>query len=312
MPPLSEAELAMLTPAEREAVLEDDDNANPKANDVDPDEEKDADEEGAEVSARDEAKPAEAAKPAADADAGKGADDAPASNAGDTDAADAAAEKAKDAVTVGKGFVQLDVGAERDFSGELADLRKKYEEGEVSQADYETALIDIGAARAAAQVTQQLNTKFAEQEWNQAQEDFYGANARFNSPAMRAALGNAVERIEAESGEQKLRSSVLLQKAAALVDQELGALFGQPAQPAKPAAKEVPTKSAAPNRTEEAARARAATAAPRTLADVPSAQENETGKNDKFEAIDRLEGLEFEEAIARLSPSEREAFEALQ
>ena len=49
---------------------------------------------------------------------------------------------------------------------------------------------------------------------------------------------------------------------------------------------------------------------PKSLAHLPAAEMQQTGDVDEFAHIDRLNGVEQEKAIARMSESERERFMA--
>lgn len=293
MPKYTEDELAMLTPEERAGVLDKD--PDPAEEDhkrqqaelaadgddaEDDDDQEDADEskDEPENEAKDDDKPESDAKPA-----GEGSQDE--SQQGDAKAEPAAPREAR--------VPQFTMPeAQRDFGKEIADIQKLYEEGEISNAEYTAKLLDIGSAKATAELIPKLNQDMAASAWAQAQEDFYASHPEYNKAGLRAALDVHVQRLD----DGKLGNGALLAKAHAALQEELGVTATAPS--AKPAAPKLPDRS------EAAGRAKALNKAPKTLADVPTAEDAPDTTGDKFAHLDNLGGLALESALAKLSPAE--------
>lgn len=289
---MTEAEVALLTPEER-AALED---PTPDAAQVDD-------------AAKKAALAADAAGGIVDDDDDQNLDAtdlaaAKAALAGDADAAKAAAaaadKGADDAATKqadGKERVfmpTMPTAAARDFDAEEAALVKKYEEGEVNEADYRKGLREIVVAQTEAQHADKFNTEVQKQVWENEVAKFIRTNAQYKQgTVMYSALGRALELEGAAEGADNLAGDELLARAHKRVMAEFGIT--------PPASKD---SLAAPKRpSEDDARK----LAPKTLADVPAADLQDMGGG-KFAHLDNLDGLAFENALARLSEGERDAY----
>ena len=319
MPKFTKEELEMLSPEERAGVQDTSEEARaggepetaaeveaPRAKVTKPtaetqDDGAETDDEGDEGDGEDEAEKAPAAKtpaktkPAADADDG-----------------DEESDEDDDGEAPVIATLRLPEAAARDFKKERADLKKAYDEGEVSQDDYDAKRDDITRAEAKADFSNDINNASAAATWAAEQKIFFKNFPQFNDeskPGLRAALDAQIERIDAET-KGSMSGYELLNKARKAVNTELGFVparaddgDGEQAPAAKPSAKRpVPTR--------EAATKRAIEGAPKTLAEIPNAEDGDTGEG-KYASLDALAnkgGMAFEQALARLSPSEREEY----
>ncbi len=132
--------------------------------------------------------------------------------------------------------------------------------------------------------------------WQQATDTFYEHpdNADLRTPT-RMAFMNATLKTMAEAGEFKgMDYLTMIATAGERLRQEIG--LNVPQGATEDDNKEKPER-----------RGKKAPEIPKTLGDVPAADENLISDN-KFAHLDRLQGEELEEAIARLSPIDQEAY----
>jgi hypothetical protein len=295
---LNEAEWERLSEEEQQALAEDD-SADPAK--MDDERQKaelraGADEELPEDDKTDKAAAAEPAASAPKAEGEAKAGEEPA-------AADAAAPPAE---RDRPDFVpQLPVGDARDFDAEEAALVKKYEEGEIAEAEYRKQLRAIGVAEAETRTATTFNSAVREQVWKSNVDDYISQEGKEHykpGSIMYAALGRALDLLGPDADKENWSDKKLLAEADKRVMSEFGVKPGVPPAPPPAAPKPAPRKSEADARK----------LAPTTLNEIPAADLPTTG-NDKWEAIDRLAdsdptGEAYERALARLSPEDQAAY----
>ena len=200
---------------------------------------------------------------------------------------------------------KMPVGEAVDYDAKLADLSKRFEDGEVSTAEYNAELTHILSDKIQQEQAARFNEAVEKQLWERAKEDFFGANEQYKKSAVLfGALGAAIGQIEKDAAEGKIArpsGSKLLSDAHAIVMREFGQV--PPAASAKPKAT-----------TSRVGQPPDLASVPTTLAAVPSAQEPDTG-TDRFAELDRLaetDATEWERRLAAMSPQDQAAYLALQ
>lgn len=185
------------------------------------------------------------------------------------------------------------------ISSEKADLRKKYDEGELTFDEYESKVetldeerleirLALKEAETAAKIEQQRQINEREAQINgflsehNIKRDF--SDLRF------AALDTAVKVVASKEENADLGVREILQKAMDLCIEQ-----GVIAAKAKP--------ESAP-----AVKPRKPIAAPPTLAHVPAADMTGTDEGNRFAYLDRLDPVAREAAVSKLSPADLDAY----
>lgn len=178
--------------------------------------------------------------------------------------------------------------ADASLDEALAALDAKFEEGELSATEYRKALAEINnpvlieqAKRAAMQEISQQN---AEQLWQRQQDEFFELYPEYRDSKVKfAGLEAALQDLYGDEKNSGKSGAWFLREAKSNVDKELGI-------------RQEPVET----------RTRQKPDLPKSLGNVPRADQESTG--DKYSALDGLDGLELEAAIAKLSDSDLEAF----
>lgn len=182
----------------------------------------------------------------------------------------------------------------------LADLTRQFEDGEITTREFAsgqqeafTKLAELTKAEAKAEFARDFNNA----QWERDVRRFLRDNEQYRSPILYQALNAALAVVNKEEGAESLDGDQLLREAHKRVMKE----FGQQPPPAAKGARPMPKNAEA--------EARARRAAPKTLAEVPAADDADVAGG-KFSHLDRLSGMDYERALAKLSPEEAAAYEA--
>lgn len=210
-------------------------------------------------------------------------------------------------------------GEKRDYDKELEEIRtarddeltalkKKFEDGDIAAEEYtqkQLVLITdaaekragIVADRRSQQQRAEFNAEMRSQIWRHDLKRFLRDNDVYKSPIMQAALNRALEQEEEKEGGAALDNDTLLENA----HREVLKVFGLKPKPeeAKPKGQPVPKPGEA--------EARANKIAPRTLAEVPAADDTPAGA-DPFVHLDNLDGIALERELAKLSETDQERY----
>lgn len=246
-------------------------------------------------------------------DADDGDDDA-APIEGKTAPAEAAAEDAaEDEAPARQAVPRYEAQLPSDYDDQIktlkdrdAELRQKFKDGEIDIDERDAGLAELGdqreqllVARAKAEISQEMNQQTAAQQWqnaiNRAMVDFAkpengGIDYRKDNEAAQA-LDEEVKALAQMQRHANKPMEWFLAEAHKRVMLERG-------QTPPPAAKKDTLAEA------KAARKPPVDAAPKTLAQVPGSD----GPGDvgsEFADVDQLDGWELEQAIARMSPTQR-------
>jgi hypothetical protein len=198
---------------------------------------------------------------------------------------------------------QLNVPTERNFDEEEAALVKKYEDGEIPEAEYRKGLREIYVAQSASVNATSFNEQVRRQVWEARVAEFVETREHYKPGSiMYAALDRALGILGPQADKEGWSDMKLLTQADKAVRSEFGVKPGAEA-------KEEPKKEAPkapPRKTEAQAREKA----PMTLNEIPAAELPDTG-NDRFAALDKLadsDSSAYERELARLSPEEQNAY----
>ena len=350
---ITDDELAMLSPEEREAL--DGDTENKSTDEIKAEEEaaaaakakedgageakrviekKPTDENAAEVEKTAEAEKAEAekieeeAKAKAAADAEEVAAAQAAKEAADLEAAKKAEEPAKKAeeATAEATVIPPKVepiftleaekkhGTKEEIEAKMSALDAKFEDGDITlaaynkeRAEYVEALTEI---RMFEKINAQVQKAAAEKGWRDAQADFFRMNPEYSVERIKnVAFVDAVNRILATEESKKMTDAQIFEAAK----KECDAVFHPAGPPKAETVKGMPAKdtSAEEKRAaiEAVKKAEAERAADvKTLARIPVSEVNQG--EDKYDAIDKLTGEAYENAVAKMSDAERAIYAA--
>ena len=187
---------------------------------------------------------------------------------------------------------------------ELTDLKQKWEDGELTEAEYniETSALErkmarlegkIEAAEEQAEEEAEKIERYNQQvqaAWNQEEKAFFEQpenKAFLESPRKLEALNKIVTELQQNPNLTPKDFNKLLKDARNSYVQEFGEFYqgakSTPSKPAKPQPK-----------------------IPQTLGNVPAALPNADGN--KFSHLDKLSGKDYESALAKLSPEDQEAY----
>ena len=185
------------------------------------------------------------------------------------------------------------------------DLLQKFQDGELEVSEYAAELSKINeqrdalvAARIKAEISQEMAEQASAREWQQAVHRFIDRVAKdeqvdYRADAARAKDLDAFVKLLANDPENAQQSSDwFLQEAHKLVNARRGGTVT--------ATKDDPRPRPAPRKPD-------LKAVPKTLAHVPGS-DGPGDVSDEFGHLDSLDGMDLENAIARMTPAQREKY----
>jgi uncharacterized protein YqgQ len=190
-----------------------------------------------------------------------------------------------------------------------AELDKKYDDEDLSAKEYLSQSREITQEQSdlnsdvrEAHFVQNANRSFAVTDWQRSVNAFVDSNADFNSAIMQGALNAALNELYADEKNIGSSHNWYLQTASRAVLEQI-----TPAQAAaeNPSDANADAVAAAKSAADKANDAKGKL--PKTLSDVPAAEQGETAK-DKFADIDSLEGVELEAALAKMTPEQEKEY----
>lgn len=193
---------------------------------------------------------------------------------------------------------------------ERREIREKLSNGDISIEEYDEAIEsiedrrgalkdeqrDLDLAKREAERAATANADMARQRWEWDVERFLGGNEAFRNPILYSALGAALQTLTQSEDNKGKSNGWFLEEAAKQVRKAFGGPGGE--APKIPASDSPPNPGKASSRRDEI---------PQTLGDLPSAGED-VPSGDEFAAIDRLNGMDFEAALMRMSEAQRERY----
>jgi hypothetical protein len=211
-------------------------------------------------------------------------------------------------------FKEVVAQLDAELDTKAADLAAKYESGELSFTDYrkeERALSrfyedqrqELVKANLKAEIAAEHSRQSSAQKWELEQNLFFSdraENADYKTdPVLRGALSAQLEVLYADEKNAGKPGIWFLREAGKALDER----FNRVAAPTSPQA------NSKLKETEEMLRKRKASHPdiPKTLASIPTAEENVDNKNE-FDWLDKLSGLDLERAMAKMSDTERDRY----
>jgi hypothetical protein len=194
-----------------------------------------------------------------------------------------------------------------EFEKKLSDLEEKYDNGDMEQRDYQRERDKINREIIRAQ-DNAANVAKINKEWELAQGHFLRNRPEYlrkpdqtdpkvllRSDALYGALGKMVDVIVSDPTKAHYTDMQILVEADRAVKEAFGINQKQAGQKSKAV---------------DIARGKPAARMPEmvTLSDIPSDAQNST-EGDPFAAIDRLTGQAYEDAIERMTPAQKKAYE---
>lgn len=196
----------------------------------------------------------------------------------------------------------------KNFDEEFAAIQKRYDDGELDSAEFQSASRSLSKEeaayqtrvtlweenQAAAQQSAQASFATAAVAWEQANKDF------MSNPLRAEAMNRAIAVIDQQTG-GTLSPQALLEQAAKVAFEAFGYQVTQAAPPAgQPSAEEAIAR---------ATEARKTPPVPTTLGTAPAAAAIERGGgNAAFAELDGKDINTLEDAVARMTPQQREAY----
>jgi hypothetical protein len=277
------------------------------------------DEGGQGASAKDDAnkdvKPTDGGQQAAAGDAaGSGEERAP---EGDDEGTDEGAEgEAEPSAKVPDHFIPMDRTLTEDelkqIDEDLAELKKEFDDGDVDFEEFTERRLELAEKQWAHRRAEEHNMEIVDQRWKWEREWYLQSNSELNTnQVIFGAFAAQVNALLDDEDFMYAPGFDLLTEAHRRVAAEISSLNG-------PGAENLPSgsqasgaeKTSKEKAADAIARAKAAESGkkpPATLAKVPAAGQHRD--QSRWEAIDRLDGEDYEKAISRLSPTELKEYE---
>lgn len=184
----------------------------------------------------------------------------------------------------------------QNFDEQLSEINRKFEDGEITMAQKDAALLALASAKTRADLSAEFNDQSERRVYQDAVEDFFDDHPAYRTSVVRhAALDAAVRALAADEANADKTYRWFLREAHKKVAEEFG---GQAAAPA-------PEPKTDPKREAIARRAPDLKAVPKTLGSVPAADTEDAQGGGEFSHLDNKNGMELEEAIARLTPEQQ-------
>ena len=207
-------------------------------------------------------------------------------------------------------------GTKEEIDAKMVALDTKFEDGDVTLAAYNKERAEYVEALTEMKMFNTINAQVqkaaAEKGWKDSQADFFRASPEYSSNRVKnVAFVDSVNRLLATDESKKMTDAQIFAAAKAECDAEFYPA-GRKADTSnvvsldekRKAVEETARKAVEAAQRLEAGKA----AAVRTLAKVPVSESN-VG-DDKYDVIDKLTGMAYEEAIAKMSDAERQVYAA--
>jgi hypothetical protein len=179
----------------------------------------------------------------------------------------------------------------------LAELEKKFDNGDVDFDEYKSSLRALERQLVKAEVAEEYARQKAEDIWQSEQQAFFKSNQylKDNLIVMDAFAREVNKRLDDESWATKSGTEIL-KDAQSVIDKAFGR------QPSDAKGK---TEDKGKDAVKKAKKAAAKSTNLSTLRGIPAAEQN---KDTKFAYLDNLTGMAYEQAVAKLSQEEMDAY----
>ena len=201
------------------------------------------------------------------------------------------------------------------LNDELNALAKKFGDGDISfeelqieQTKVHDARADLRAQMRESEMVNRINQSTEQGVWKREQDDFFEDHAEYRkNPILMGALNTAVVIIDNAPENVNRTGTWILNKEHKEVDKVMGApaapIVQIPEGGEKPGGKQQEGKDVGKQPTRKAD----LKSVPRTLAGAPAADIDTPGKGE-FDDLDSLTGLDYENALARLTPEQQSKY----
>ncbi len=189
-----------------------------------------------------------------------------------------------------------------EYQTRIDALDAKFEEGELTMAEHRKQVRKLEADSQNAEISTQLEAH-NNANWQKEQAVFFKHNPQYNDPKNRiliGALNQEVIRLANDERTAGLSGIQILYAAKVNVEREIGAVTGKQAVTSAKADDKKSDSKTTP-------KPKAAKPTHQTLADIPASAANDTD-GDRFAYLDRLDGLQLEAALNKLSKADYDAY----
>ena len=209
-------------------------------------------------------------------------------------------------------------GTKEEIEAKMSALHSKLEDGDITLAAYHKDLAEYVEALTEIKLFEKINAQVqkaaAEKVWRDAQADFFRTNPEYAAERIKnVAFVDAVNRLLATDESKTMTDAQIFEAAKKECDAVFHPETPHKADEEKEVSVEEKRKAAAAVQEKRAAieaakKAEAEKAAEvKTLAKVPVSEGNQ---DDKYDAIDKLTGEAYENAVAKMSDAERAIYAA--
>lgn len=196
---------------------------------------------------------------------------------------------------------------EPSYEQKIKDLDQRLDDGKIDFDEYKKELRELEHSRTHEIIRQEIQRSKAEETWKSEQRAFFEKNENLSpgkaNPIVYNAFAGEVARLASDKAWTSRSGADLLAEAKKNVEAAFG-LKSENKDPEPPPKKK--EKTDGQKAVDIAKKANANQGGPKTLKNVPAGDKN---TDNPFDYLDSLEGVEFESAIAKLSPAEMEAYE---
>ncbi len=192
-------------------------------------------------------------------------------------------------------------GKAEEINSQLIELKKKFDDGEIDFEEFLSKRDDLKAQLLKAEMYEDINKQVRQSAWESAKQAFVIQNPEIMNYASRAAGYTAIlkDLIQSEQG-QRMTDTEILEKAKEKFYEENPQLAPSPRNQEK-IKKENPKSKVKDIKAEQKKKNI------RTLANIPSADSNDTGESE-FAHLDSLPPEQLEKALENMSDAERERY----
>lgn len=178
------------------------------------------------------------------------------------------------------------------LNAEMVELKKKFDEGDVSIDEYIDARDLLSRKIVKAELSQELAAQEVAKTWERSQQNFLSQHSYLRDDVIFDAFAMQVNKLLADPSSAAMTDEALLSAAKAKVD----AAFGRKSEPSKKDESPIrDAKKEAANRNK----------VPATLQGVPAAAPADDVEQSPFAYLDRLSGEQLEAAVAKLSQADQ-------
>ena len=197
----------------------------------------------------------------------------------------------------------------QSLTDKRAELREQYQDGDLTHEEYEAQSdeltekqVELRSLKTQADTINQLKKQAAVAEWHDTINSFLDDHPFYRKvPAAHQRMDVLVREMANDEQYADKPDAWFLEEAHRRVREEYAS-----------AGIDIDSASGKTGKTGKTGKKDARDLAPTTLANVPASEQADTGGTDRFDHLDGLEGIQLEAAIARMSPAELEAYEAME